>query len=121
MVERIEVVRGGGSALFGANAVGGTVNVITREPVNNRFEASTDVENHNGKSWEENFAANATVVGEEGRYGAAFYESYRKRNPYDHDGDGFSEIGKLNANTLGINAFYRFDDTKKINIEYHNN
>ena len=120
MVERIEVVRGGGSALFGANAVGGTVNVITREPVNNRFEASTDVENHNGKSWEENFAANATVVGEEGRYGAAFYESYRKRNPYDHDGDGFSEIGKLNANTLGINAFYRFDDTKKINIEYHN-
>ena len=120
MVERIEVVRGGGSALFGANAVGGTVNVITREPVNNHFEAGTDIENHNGKSWEENFSANANIVDPDGRYGMAFYESYRRRNPYDHDGDGFSEIGKLNANTLGINAYYRFDDYRKLNIEYHN-
>ena len=120
MVERIEVVRGGGSALFGANAVGGTVNVITKEPLNNHFEVSTDIENHNGKSWEENLSANATIVEPDGNYGIAFYESYRKRDPYDHDGDGFSEIGKLNANTLGFNAFYRLDQTKKINIEYHN-
>lgn len=120
MVERIEVVRGGGSALFGANAVGGTVNVITKEPLNDHFEVSTDIENHNGKSWEENVAANATIVEPDGKYGIAFYESYRRRSPYDHDGDGFSEIGKLNANTLGFNAFYRLDQTKKINIEYHN-
>lgn len=120
MVERIEVVRGGGSALFGANAVGGTVNVITKEPINDHFEVSTEIENHNGKSWEENVSANATIVEPEGNYGIAFYESYRRRSPYDHDGDGFSEIGKLNANTLGFNAFYRFDLTKKINVEYHN-
>ncbi len=120
MVERIEVVRGGGSALFGANAVGGTVNVITKEPLNDHFEVSTDIENHNGKSWEENVAANATHVDDEGHYGVAFYESYRRRSPYDHDGDGFSEIGKLSQNTLGFNGFYRFDDFKKLNIEYHN-
>lgn len=120
MVERIEVVRGGGSALFGANAVGGTVNVITKEPINDHFEVSTEIDNHNGKSWEENIAANATIVEPDSRYGIAFYESYRRRSPYDHDGDGFSEVGKLNSNTLGFNAFYRFDQTKKINIEYHN-
>ena len=33
LIERVEVVRGGGSALFGANAVGGTVNIITKDPV----------------------------------------------------------------------------------------
>ena len=120
MVERIEVVRGGGSALFGANAVGGTVNVITKEPINDHFEVSSTVENHNGKSWEENVAANATIVDSDNRYGIAFYESYRKRNPYDHDGDGFSEIGKLNANTLGFNSFYRFSQDKKLGLEYHN-
>ena len=32
MIERVEVVRGGGSALFGANAVGGTINIITKTP-----------------------------------------------------------------------------------------
>lgn len=31
MIERVEVVRGGGSALFGANAVGGTINIITKD------------------------------------------------------------------------------------------
>lgn len=29
MIERVEVIRGGGSALFGANAIGGVVNIIT--------------------------------------------------------------------------------------------
>ena len=28
MIERVEVMRGGGSALYGANAIGGTVNII---------------------------------------------------------------------------------------------
>jgi len=31
-VERIEVVKGGGSALYGSSAIGGVINVITREP-----------------------------------------------------------------------------------------
>ena len=33
MIDRVEVVRGGGSALFGANAVGGTINIITKDPI----------------------------------------------------------------------------------------
>jgi len=37
MVERIEVVRGGGSTMYGSNAVGGTVNIITRTPDQNGF------------------------------------------------------------------------------------
>ena len=32
MIERVEVVRRGGSALFGASAIGGTINIITKEP-----------------------------------------------------------------------------------------
>ncbi len=32
MIERVEVVRGGGSALYGANAIGGVVNIITKGP-----------------------------------------------------------------------------------------
>ena len=32
MIDRVEVVKGGGSALYGGSAVGGVVNVITRRP-----------------------------------------------------------------------------------------
>ena len=38
MIERVEVVRGGGSALFGSNAIAGTINIITKEPLNNSLD-----------------------------------------------------------------------------------
>lgn len=119
MVDRIEVVRGGGSALFGANAVGGTINIITKEPVQNSFSAATTISNMAGASWEEVFNANASLVSDEGIYGVSLYESYRNRSPYDRDDDGFSEVGKLSLNTFGINAFYKPSHYGKINLEYH--
>ena len=95
MIERVEVVRGGGSALFGANAVGGTVNIITKDPISNSFQVSSTMSNMNGKSWEQYMGANASLVSSDNTYGIALYQAYRNRNPYDSDGDGFSELGKL--------------------------
>ena len=119
MIDRIEVVRGGGSALFGANAVGGTINIITKEPVQNSFSAATTISNMDGSAWEEVMNANASLVSSEGSYGIALYESYRNRSPYDRDGDGFSEVGILNANTFGLNAYYKPSHYGKLNLEYH--
>lgn len=120
MIERIEVVRGGGSALFGANAVAGTINVITKDPHDNHFEASTTVANMNGRAWDETFSANATFCDDDGRYGLALYESYRNRQPYDADSDGFSEVGKLRLNSLGLDGYYRIGPATRLGLEYHN-
>ncbi len=119
MIDRIEVVRGGGSALFGANAVGGTINIITKEPVQNSFHVASTISNMGGKAWEEVVNANASLVSSDHVYGVALYESYRNRSPYDRDGDGFSEVGMLNSNTFGINAFYKPNLFGKLNLEYH--
>ncbi len=119
MIERVEVVRGGGSALFGANAVGGTINIITKDPVDNSFQITTTMSNMNGKSWEQYMGANASLVSKDNTYGVAFYQSYRNRNPYDADGDGFSEIGRLNMNNFGLRAYYRPTQFSRLNLEYH--
>ena len=42
MIERVEVVRGGGSALFGASAIGGTINIITKEAMRSSAEIRHD-------------------------------------------------------------------------------
>lgn len=119
MVERIEVVRGGGSALFGANAVGGTINIITKDPISNSFQLSSTLSNMDGQSWEQYLGANASLVSKDNSYGIALYQSYRNRNPYDADDDGFSEVGKLNMNTFGMRAYYRPTHYSRINVEYH--
>ncbi len=119
MIERVEVVRGGGSALFGANAVGGTINIITKDPINNSFQVSSTMSSIGGKTWEQYMGANASLVSKDNVYGIAVYQSYRNRNPHDVDGDSFSEIGKLNMNTFGLRAYYRPTQFSRLNLEYH--
>ena len=119
MIDRVEVVRGGGSALFGANAVGGTINIITKDPVSNSFSLTSNLSLLGGESWEQYMGANASLVSKDNSYGIAIYESYRNRNDYDHDGDGFSELGKININTFGLRAYYRPTHTSRFSVEYH--
>ena len=120
MIDRVEVVRGGGSALFGANAVGGTINIITKEPTRNSFSVNTQLSNMNGQAWEETMGANVSLVSKNRNYGIALYEAYRNRSPYDADGDGYSEVGKLDMNTFGLRGFYRPSKKNVFNLEYHN-
>jgi len=48
MVERIEVVRGGGSSLYGSSAIGGTVNIITRLPEKNEYAVNANYHSIDG-------------------------------------------------------------------------
>ena len=119
MIDRIEVVRGGGSALFGANAVGGTINIITKDPKDNSFQVSNTLSLMGSNTWEENMGANASIVDPDNKYGLALYQSYRNRQPYDRDDDGFSEIGKISAHTFGLRGYYRPTKMSRLGIEYH--
>ncbi len=48
------------------------------------------------------------------------FGSSRQRDPYDHNNDGYTEIGKLELKNMGFKGFYKPDNLKKITIEYHN-
>lgn len=72
MIERIEVVRGGVSALYGSSAIGGTVNVITKIPKQNNYSVSYNYENIDGSADQNLLNGNATVVSKDYNAGANF-------------------------------------------------
>ncbi|WP_430811306.1 MULTISPECIES: TonB-dependent receptor [unclassified Carboxylicivirga] len=105
MIERIEVVRGGGSALYGAGAVGGTVNVITKVPESSSFSASTTQSVINGDASDSQILANAGILSDRKNAGLTLFAANRNRDSYDHNDDGFSELPKLKNNSFGFTAF----------------
>ncbi len=119
MIDRIEVVRGGGSAVYGANAIAGVVNIITKEPVRNFVNISnvSNINEHAG--YDINTELNASVMSENRKIGAYLFASHRSRSPYDRDEDGFSEVPKLRSTTAGARVFFKTSAYSKITAEYH--
>lgn len=117
MVDRIEVVRSGGSALFGSNAIAGTINVITKDPVENTWEIGNNLALIGGSSWDNTINFNASIVEEDLQSGVTFYGMNRNRQAYDADGDGFTEMTKLRNNTFGGKAFLNPSDYNKLTLD----
>ncbi len=108
MIDRTEVVRGGGSVLYGGNAVAGTVNIITRRPVDNGFSIWQQSSLIEGETPENNTQFHFDWVDKDQKAGITFYGSLRNRQWHDITGDGFSDITQLNGRSIGANAFVHF-------------
>ena len=121
MIDRVEVMRGGGSALFGSSAVGGTINIITKDPLSNSAQISHTLTSIGPSgSLDNNTTVNASVVTDNNKAGIFIYGQSRYRDGYDHNDDGFTEIAQLKSQTLGARTFLRTSDISKLTLEYHN-
>jgi len=119
MIERVEVVRGGLSALYGASAIGGTVNIITRENLRNSVSVGNVTNFINGNTPDVMTNLNASIVSDNSRAGVTLFASSRQRSPLDYDGDGFAELGKINLKNIGFRGFYRTGYNSRLTINYH--
>lgn len=117
MVERVEVIKGGGSALFGANAVAGTVNIITREPSMDAFTINANSALINGEAGDNTISLNASLANNTRDYGLYTYGFYRSRDPLDMNNDGFTEIPRISNLNLGLSGYYRMSDNGKLKMK----
>lgn len=119
MIDRVEVVRGGGSALYGSSAIAGVVNVITREPLANSVTFSESLGLTGFKNLDNNVGFNASIVSDDSRAGAMIFGQSRYRQEHDINGDGFSELGRIDARALGFRGYIRPSDLTKLTAELH--
>ncbi len=121
MIDRVEIVKGGGSALFGSSAVAGTINIITKDPVRNSAEVQHTLTSLGcTNSLDNNTMYNISLVTDNNKAGLMIFGQSRNRNPYDANGDGFTELSTMESNTIGLRSFIKTGDYSKITLQYHN-
>ncbi len=127
MIERIEVIRGGGSALYGSNAIAGTINIILKEAISNSYEAGIStslagigLKGSGGLAPDNIVNLNTSLVSNDAKTGISLYGSARERKIFDADNDSFSELAPMSNLTIGTRLFHRFGLRSKITIDFFN-
>lgn len=116
MIERIEVVRGGGSVLYGSGAIGGTVNVLTRLPSSSGFELGSTWQLIGSQAVDRRSVGNATVLNQDGTLGATFFLNHQQRDAYDHNEDQFSELPAIRNLSFGANLVFQPGSDQKLEV-----
>jgi outer membrane receptor for ferrienterochelin and colicins len=103
--EQIEVVKGGASALYGPNAVGGVINLVRRMPTQTRFRIDA-----NGGAQKGHPLGTLSLQGQvsRGTFGADFYFRGISQSAVDRDGDGFTDNPKRVTYAGGFTLFHHF-------------
>ncbi len=107
LVERVEVVKGPAASLYGSEAMGGIINVITKNPVRAPI-VSADVF---GTSWGE-YSADGSVKFRAGKATSLLGVNYfNYQNPLDKNKDGFTDVTLQNR----ISLFNKWNFERKDN------
>ncbi|EGV30321.1 TonB-dependent receptor plug [Thiorhodococcus drewsii AZ1] len=123
MIQRIEIVRGPASMLYGADALGGVVNIITKRPTTG-LEGSVDIQygaNDRGDGERANFSADLRGGGEQ--FGFSLYASHLNRQPYSERERAWVKVprsGSLISPSSHPNGMIRkgLPDSYEVDVDY---
>ncbi|MBN2410011.1 MAG: TonB-dependent receptor [Candidatus Aminicenantes bacterium] len=109
MLDRIEIIKGGGSALYGGNAVAGVINVITKEPQETKSNLKVLQESISSRP-STHLSFHSGILSKDLNTKAFLFANYQTREPVDLNGDDFSELGTISNTSFGLN-FYNYFET----------
>lgn len=105
-LQQVEVIRGSGATLYGAGAMGGTVNILLRNPGDRLPEWGAEWTSPGAGAWDARSWISATVI-QRPHASWALTGQVRKRLAYDANNDGFSEIPALEQGLLMAEGLLR--------------
>ena len=84
-IDRIEVVKGAGSALYGSSAMAGAINIITEKPA---FSPMTTIDMKWGRFNTNTYKATTSLRNKKGNVGAVIYAQKSTGDPVDYSQEG---------------------------------
>src|SRR5690606_8383201 len=106
LIERVEVVKGPASTLYGSEAVGGLINIITKKP----YAAPLFSADVFATDWGEiNTDLGMRYSLSENSQGLMGINYFNYQNPLDKNGDGFTDVTLQNR----VSIFNKFDFARK--------
>lgn len=119
IVQRVEVIKGGGSAIYGGSAVAGSINIITQSPEQNTAKISHSVTGIGGSSAFDNSTAfNVSAVSHDKQSGVIVFGQKRSRQAYSYYDDGYTTLPKLDLQLLGTKFCTKFTQRSKLDVSY---
>lgn len=118
MIDRIEVIKGGGSAIYGPGSVAGVINVIPRTPTEGGGSAQMAYQEIDGEPGY-NLDAALDLVTDDGQAAVTLFGQLDQRDAVDITGDGFSDIAERLIESFGA-RFSRFalDGDARFSADY---
>lgn len=110
-IERLEIVKGGGSALYGPGSVAGVINVIPRDPERTGGSVAVRQSGFEGDGFGDN-SLNAVFdfLNKSKNTVVTVFGQRDRIDPYDRTGDGFSELGYRDLDAVGARVVRTFDE-----------
>lgn len=122
LIGQIEIVKGGGSVLYGPGAVAGVINLIPREPTITGGQISGRILGIDEAKFNTAPGGNAfgiyDYVSDDGAFKASLFGSWDRLQPIDVNGDGFTEVAERNLWTAGLRTTLRPNDQHFLSFEY---
>ncbi|HTG38025.1 TonB-dependent receptor [Sphingomonas sp.] len=115
LVDRIEVVKGGASALYGPGAVAGVVNVIPTRPERDMVRVAVDTQRAEGRQ-----TAFGSLLGAR-TFAQGFINIFAQADyspAIDLNDDGYSELARRRLVTAGTRGEWQPDEGTTIAIDY---
>lgn len=110
-IERIEIVKGASSALYGSEAMGGVINVITKKPKKDMFSGSLSYRYSTFNTSD----ANANLLWKKKKFSANLFANFYSTDGYDLDkSTPLQNIEPFYNFTIQPKLYYDFSDNLKL-------
>ena len=111
-VDRIEIARGAGASLIAPEAIGGTINIVTKDAYENTAQLDYAKGSHDFTA----LKASATGISEDGRTGLTLIAQYDKQDQEDHDDNGVSEAPFQENQSFTARISHDLNDTNNVQL-----